>query len=91
MSRPFYLNGVKLEMVRSYTYLRFVINLSGEISTGLKDLRDRALKALMKIRNSMGPSFDNDILVILSLTKSLIKRVLQRSMGVTETTPDKSD
>ena len=76
MSRPFYLNGVKLEMVRSYKYLGFVITPSGEICTGLKDLRDRALKAFMKMKNDMGPSFNKDILVTLSLIESLIKPIL---------------
>ena len=42
MRSPFYLNGVKLEMIRQYKYLGFVLTPSGEISTGLHDLRDRA-------------------------------------------------
>ena len=42
ISRPFYLNGVKLEMVRSYKYLGFVITPSGEINTGLRALQDLA-------------------------------------------------
>ena len=46
MSRPFYLDGVKLEMVRSYKYLGFVITPSGEINTGLKDLRIGPLRRL---------------------------------------------
>ena len=41
MRRPFYLYGVQLENVRSYyKYLGFLITPSGEINTGLKDLRD---------------------------------------------------
>ena len=72
ISRPFYLNGVKLEMVRSYKYLGFVITPSGEICTGLKDLRDRALEAFMKMKNDMGPSFNKDILVTLSLIASSV-------------------
>ena len=54
MRSPFYLNGVKLEMVRQYKYLGFVITPSGEITTGLNDLRDRAYKAFMKIKNDLG-------------------------------------
>ena len=76
MRSPFYLNGVKLEMVRSYKYLGFVITPSGEINTGLKDLRDRALKGFMKMKNDMGPSFNQDISVTLSLVDSLIKPIL---------------
>ena len=74
--RPFYLNGVKLEMVRAYKYLGFVITPSGEINTGLKDLRDRAFKGFMKLRNDMGPSFNQDITVTLTLVDSLIKPIL---------------
>ena len=35
MRRPFYLDGVQLECVRSYKYLGFVVTPSGEIQTGL--------------------------------------------------------
>ena len=76
ISRPFYLNGVKLEMVRSYKYLGFVMTPSGEIHSGLKDLRDRALKGYMKIRNDMGVCFNSDVLVTLSLIDSLIRPIL---------------
>ena len=59
--RPFYLDGVKLEMVRSYKYLGFVITPSGEI-------RDRAFKAFMKIKN--------DIPITLKLLDFLVKPIL---------------
>ena len=52
MRRPFYLDGVKLEMVREYKYLGFIVTPSGEISTGLNDLRDRAFKAFMKVKKT---------------------------------------
>ena len=76
MRRPFYLNGVKLEMVRSYKYLGFVITPSGELTTGLRDLRDRAFKAFMKLKSDLGVSFNKDIKVALSLVDSLIKPIL---------------
>ena len=76
MSRPFYLNGVKLDMVCAYKYLGFVVTPSGEIHSGLKDLRDRALKGFMKMKNNLGPSFNQDILSSLSLIDSLIKPIL---------------
>ena len=75
MSRPFFLNGVKLEMVRSYKYLGFVITPSGEITTGLRDLRDRALKGFMKMKNDLGISFNQDIYTNLSLIDFLIKPI----------------
>ena len=46
----FYLHNKELENVRSYKYLGFVFTPSGEIKTGLYDLRDRAFKAFMKFR-----------------------------------------
>ena len=52
--RKFLLNGVQLEVVRSYKYLGFVITPSGELNTGLKDLRDRAFRAFMKIGTDLG-------------------------------------
>ena len=57
MKKCCYLNGVKLDMVRSFEYSGFVLTPSGEISTRLHDLR-RALKAYMKMKNDLGPSFN---------------------------------
>ena len=76
MRRPFYLDGVQLENVRSYKYLGFLITPSGEINTGLKDLRDRAFKAFMKIKNDMGLSFNQNLSTTLSLVDTLIKPIL---------------
>ena len=36
LSRDFFLNGTKLENVRSYKYLGFILTPSGEINTGLR-------------------------------------------------------
>ena len=74
--RPFFLNGVQLECVRCYKYLGFIITPSGECGTGIKDLKDRGLKAFMKIKNDLGASFNLDIPLILSLVQSLVKPIL---------------
>ena len=74
--RPFYLHGVKLEIVRCYKYLGFSITPSGEINTGLKGRRDRAFKAFMKLKNDLGISFNQDILTTLKLIDTLIKPIL---------------
>ena len=74
--RPFYLDGVQLEMVRSYKYLGFLITPSGEFKTGLKDLRDRAMRAFMKIKSDLGISFNQDILLTLSLIDVLVVPIL---------------
>ena len=72
----FYLDGKKLDMVRSYKYLGFLVTPSGEIGSGLKDLRDRALKAFMKLKNDLGVSFNQDVVTSLSLLDTLIKPIL---------------
>jgi hypothetical protein len=74
--RAFYLNDVQLECVRAYKYLGFIVTPSGEINTGLKDLRDRAFRAFMKVKRDLGESFNQDVGLILSLIDSLVKPIL---------------
>ena len=76
LRRSYYINGIQLENVRSYKYLGFVLTPSGEINTGLHDLRDRALKAFMKLKNDLGTSFNQDVLTTLSLVDTMIKLIL---------------
>ena len=76
LRRHFYLKGVKLENVCTYKYLGFLITPSGEISSGLKDLRDRALKAFMMLKQDLGTAFNQDVLTTLSLVDALIKPIL---------------
>ena len=72
----FSFHDTKLETVRSYKYLGFVITPSGEIKTGLKDLRDRAMRAFYKLKTSMGTSFERNIKLTLKLLDTLIKPIL---------------
>ena len=67
MRRAFHINGVQLENVRTYEYLGFLLTPSGEINRGLHNLRDRTLKAYMKLRNNLGSSFNQDIMTTLTL------------------------
>ena len=76
LRHTFLLNGVKLENVREYKYLGFKFTPSGEISTGLHDLRDRALKAFYALRNKLGDSFHRNVVTSLSLFDSLISLIL---------------
>ena len=76
MRRNFHINGTHLENVRSYKYLGFLITPSGEVKSGLQDLRDRALKAFMKLKTIMGNTFRQDIITTLELIDSLIKPIL---------------
>ena len=72
----FFLNGTEIENVRSYKYLGFVFTPSGEIRTGLHDLRDRALKAFHILRNKKGNYFNNNVLTVIGLFESMIKPIL---------------
>jgi len=56
--------------------LGFIFTPSGEIRTGLEDLRDRALKAFYSLKNKMGNAFHRNIPTSLSLFDSLIKPIL---------------
>ena len=75
-NHKFYLNGVELEKVRSYKYLGFLFTPSGEIRSGLQDLRDRAFKAFMLLKNKMGSQFNRYIPITLDLFDSMIKPIL---------------
>ena len=54
LKKNFHFNNMQLETVRSYKYLGFLLTPSGEISSGLNDLRDRAMKAFFKLKNNAG-------------------------------------
>ena len=68
----------RLETVKAYKYLGFVITPSGEILTGIKDLRDRAMKAFYKIKASLGYNFDKNVKLTLKLFDALAKPILTR-------------
>ena len=74
--RAFFLDGAQLENVRSYKYLGFVLTPCGEVNTGIKNLRDRAFKAFMKLKTDLGPSFQQDVTTSLFLIDTLIKPIL---------------
>ena len=72
----FYFGNDKLETTREYKYLGFIVTPSGEINTGLNDLRDRALKAFMKMKNIQGISFKKYPHITLKLFSALIEPIL---------------
>ena len=74
--RDFYLGSSKLENVRSYKYLGLIITPSGEIKSGLDDLRSRALKAYMALKSKLGISFRDNIEDTICLFDSLVKPIL---------------
>lgn len=75
-TKKFSLNNSNIEIVRSYKYLGFIITPSGEIKTGLNDLRDRAMKAFFKLKNLMGNTFHSHLKTTLHLLDTLIKPIL---------------
>ena len=65
----------KLETTRQYKYLGFMVTHSGEITTGLNDLKDRALRAFMKLKNKMEtPPSDYKIIQIPSRTHTAVRK-----------------
>ena len=69
-------NNTTLECVREYKYLGFIVTPSGEIGTGLKDLRDRAMRALAKLRKSLGTYFRHDISNTIHLYTYIVRPIL---------------
>ena len=57
MKRNFIYKNSKIETVREYKYLGFLLVPSGSITPGLHDLKSRSNRALFKIKNKMGEHF----------------------------------
>ena len=66
----------KIDSTRQYKYLGFLITPSGEINSGLKDLKDRALRAFIKVKKKMGLLFQQFPLVSLKLFDTLVRPLL---------------
>ena len=67
----------KIPTTRQYKYIGFLIIPSGEITSGLNDLKVRAMKAFIKIKNKTGNLFQKyPLLVSLQLFETLIKPIL---------------
>ena len=74
--RNFYFGNDKLETTRQYKYLGLVVTPSGEISTGLHDLKDRALRAFIKMKTKLGITFRKLPLVTIKIFKALVEPIL---------------
>ena len=74
--RQFFLGPTRLENVRSYKYLGLIITPSGEIKSALDDLRSRALKAYMALKNKLGACFREHIEDTIGLFDTLVKPIL---------------
>jgi hypothetical protein len=74
--KSFSLNDTEIETVREFKYLGFLLTPSGEIRSGLKDLRDRAMKAYYSLKSTLGTAFNKNVQITLNLVDSLIKPIL---------------
>ena len=62
--------------VREYKYLGFLVTPSGEVTTGIQDLKSRALFAFTQLRKRLGDSFQNDVNITIYLFDTLVKPIL---------------
>ena len=75
-NHTFTYKNTKLECVREYKYLGFIVTPSGEVRTGLEDLRKRGLRAFMKMKSTLGVLFRNNIHNSIHLYNYLVKPIL---------------
>ena len=74
--RNFKFDNQQIFTTNSYKYLGFIVTPSGEISSGLRDLKDRALKAYYKLKKTMGYYFRLHPNITIHLFDTLIKPIL---------------
>ena len=74
--RNFKFDDRNIETVREYKYLGFLITPSGEVMTGLYDLKSRAVFAIYQLRNKMGEYFNRYPDITLHLFDALIKPII---------------
>ena len=65
-----------ISTTNSYKYLGFIFTPSGEIHSGLKDLKDRALRAYYKLKLGLGQYFRLHVITTIFLFNALIKPIL---------------
>ena len=76
MRRNFWYQNEKIEIVREYKYLGFLITPSLNLTTALKDLKDRGLRAYGALKTKLGNLFLKDIPTTINLFDALIKPIL---------------
>ena len=74
--RSYNLGGGTIFTTNSYKYLGFIITPSGEITTGLKDLKDRASRAYQALKTKMGNFFMYCPTTIITLFNALVQPIL---------------
>ena len=74
--RNFTYKDSKIETVREYKYLGFLLVPSGCVAHGLHDLKSRAGRALFKIKNKMGEQYRSNPGITIKLFNTLVKPIL---------------
>ena len=70
------INNMTITSVREYKYLGFLVTPSGEVSTGINDLKSRALYALVQLRKKLGVNFRENVKISFYLFDSLVKPIM---------------
>ena len=76
MRRPFSFGEVKLEMVREYKYLGYLVTPSFNITTALIDLKNGGLRAYRALKAKLGITFRKHLPTTFYLFDSLVKPIL---------------
>jgi len=76
LRRSYKFNNTQLFTTNSYKYLGFIVTPSGEITSGLIDLKNRAIRAYYKLKNTMGLYFRLHPKITIQLFDTLIKPIL---------------
>ena len=69
-------DGIRLETVNRYKYLGFLVSSSGCLKWGLEDLRIRALKGLMSLKNTLGHFFRKNVKNTIHLYNTMVKPIM---------------
>ena len=65
-----------IETARQYKYIGFLVTLSGEMNSGLKDLKERAIRVFLKLKKKMGITFKRHPTTSIKLFRSLLEPIL---------------
>ena len=65
-----------LEQIDNFSYLGFLVNNKGNVSNGIKNLQERAMKAYFKMKNAMHESIFRSPKVAFRLFDSILKPIL---------------
>ena len=74
--RNFWFGNERVEMIREYKYLGFLVTPSFNLHTALNDLKDRGLWAYGAIKTKLGTTFRKHIPTTIHLFDTLVKPIL---------------